>query len=117
VAITRYDGDEMKLNGLEVDFDENEGLLNIFARQYWEIKLEFINEEIPRPQTEKRFMAAFAEKYKLEMTLDDFIELKDYAENDYRGEALARIQEDLDSGLLTEVNSAKYRAKGKPETL
>ncbi len=91
----------MKHKGEEAEFEEDYDLINVFARQYWLIKQSFIKENIPR--TERRFTAAFLERYQVEMNLEEFVELRDYAETDYRDEALNRIQEEVERGIITEM--------------
>ncbi len=91
----------MKLKGTEVEFEEDSNLINVFAQQYWLIKQEFIKENIP--QTEKRFIDSFLKKHEVEINLEEFVELREYAETDYRDEATTRIQEETERGIITEM--------------
>ncbi len=61
-----------------------------------------IDAEIKRtklPPLEKNYIRLLKERYQLELTEDELLEVKDYAENYYSDAVIGRIQQDLAGGM------------------
>lgn len=93
----------MKLNNKEINIFENDEQINNFCIKYYEIKKQF--QKANYPPSESNYCKELKSRYNYELSIEEFYELKDYAENDYIVEIAEQIKSDYESGYITEINN------------
>lgn len=91
----------MKLNNEEINIFEKDEDINTFCLIYYQVKKEFNAKKYP--PTENNFCKELKAKYNYDISMDEFYELKDFAENDYKEIIAEQIKSDFESGFITEI--------------
>ena len=89
-----YQGNE------EILFESDEALMSLV--QYYYILLDEITRkrEPPLPST---FIKQFKDRYHVTLSDEEYFELKDYAENEFRNDLPAQIKSDFATGRIKEL--------------
>ncbi len=64
---------------------------------YWSVRQEIERKKLP--PLEKNYIKLLRERFQLEVTEEEFLEIKDYAENYYSDMVINRIHEDMANGM------------------
>ncbi len=91
----------MIIAGKEVNGFEEDQMLNDLCVKYYIILKDFESRKFP--PTERNFITRFEKDYNTKMTVEEFLELKDFAINDYPHIIPEDIQRDFEAGRLTKV--------------
>lgn len=70
-----------------------------FANIYFEIKQQIISGKIKMPHHDRSFCRVLFEKYKIEVTENEMMELRDYYENYFDEAIRERISSDVAAGM------------------
>ena len=91
----------MKIGEKEVEmFDENnELIINDLVQKYYAIKSQLRSGEIKAAPHDTNFIKIFKEVHKIELDIEEMLELRDFAENDYELYIKEKIQQDRISGM------------------
>jgi hypothetical protein len=89
----------MKQSGKQIEnIFEEDRIINDLCIKYYVIKRDFESKKYP-PKIDN-YLKRFKADYHIELTEEEFVELKDYAENDYSDNVVSKMQQDFDSGRL-----------------
>jgi len=93
----------MKQNSIDITerVFEDDILTNDIVNKYYIIKKEI--EASKLPPTEKRYIAMLQENYQIEMSVEEFQEVQDYAENDYPYISTDRVYGEMASGTQKRI--------------
>src|SRR4030042_4358587 len=73
--------------------------LHRFANIYFEIKKQFYDGTIKLPYHERNFQKVLKDKYEIEVSIDEMMELRDYFDNYYSNEIRDKILDDFTLGM------------------
>lgn len=86
----------MTYQGNAIDEISDE-LWTTLSVSYWSVRQEIERKKLP--PLEKNYIRLLRERFQLEVTEEEFLELKDYAENYYSDMVVNRIYEDMANGM------------------
>ncbi|MGE5682831.1 MAG: hypothetical protein ACM34K_18345 [Bacillota bacterium] len=80
---------------------EDDRILQDLVQKYYILLDEVTRKRLP--PGESMFMKMFSDRYKIILDEEEFVELKDYAENEFTSEIPLQIQSDFESGRITKI--------------
>lgn len=86
----------MTYQGNAIDEISDE-LWTTLSVSYWSVRQEIERKKLP--PLEKNYIRLLRERFHIEVTEEEFLELKDYAENYYSDSVVNRIYEDIANGM------------------
>ena len=78
----------------EVNPFEDDKILDDLSDKYLAIKQMFARGMIEKPPHHKSYIEVFKESYKIELDMEEMLELWDFMENDYESWQMGRIEEE-----------------------
>ncbi|HEX2868703.1 MAG TPA: hypothetical protein VHO03_16805 [Ignavibacteriales bacterium] len=91
----------MIYEGKEHVLFEEDVILNDLVTKFYIIEDEITRKRMPRGP--KTYIQMFKDRYKVELSEEEFTELKDYALNEYITDIPSQIQVDFQSGRITRL--------------
>lgn len=86
----------MTFQGNAIDEISDE-LWTTLSVSYWSVRQEIERKKLP--PLEKNYIRLLRERFQIEVTEEEFLELKDFAENYYSDMVINRIYDDLAGGM------------------
>jgi len=93
----------MKFNGQEEVLFENDTTLEDLAQKYFVIKNKIRTKEIKKPPTDTTLMEAFKEHYKVELDMEETIELRQFMDNEYAEWKMNNINEETKNAEIVNL--------------
>lgn len=79
--------------------DEDETIRHEFANLFFEVRNNFMNGKIDLPYHERNLCKIFKEKYNLEFSVEEMLEVRDYYDNYYSIDVEDKIRQDQQKGM------------------